>query len=150
MDFILANGKIINFMAKANFISKMAPIIKALFSRGLLLGRGGISIIMGVFMRGLLRKIRRVDMGSIMTHFRGISMRDCGCKMHRQVKVKKNFRMDLITKDNSKMESKMEKAGTFQTQAFMKDNLKMENLMEKGLLHILIIENTLEIGKMES
>lgn len=44
----------------------------------------------------------------------------------------------------------MERADTFQTQAFMKGNLKMENLMEKGLLHILIIENMLEIGKMES
>lgn len=43
----------------------------------------------------------------------------------------------------------MGRGDTFQTQAFMKDNLKMENLMEKVLLHILIIGNMLEIGKME-
>lgn len=91
-------------MVKANFILKMAPIIKAPFFRALPLGRAGISIIMGVSMRGLSRKIRRVGMGYIMTHFRVISMRDCGCKMHRQVKVKKNSQMGLITKDNLKME----------------------------------------------
>jgi len=104
VDFILANGKIINFMVKANFILKMAPIIKVLFARGLRLERAGISIIMRVFMRGLSRKIRRVGMGSIMIHFRAISMRDCGYKMHRQAKVNKSFQMGLITKDNSKME----------------------------------------------
>jgi hypothetical protein len=102
MGFIWENGKIISFMAKGSFILKMGRIIKGLLSKVMRLVKGGIFIIMAVFIKAELKIIKHLGMGHIMIHFKAISMKDIGYKTYLLDKQSKNSQTAHTTKDNLK------------------------------------------------
>ena len=72
-----------------------------------------------------------------------------GRMMYIKVKVNKDFKMVHIMKVIFLMALSQETDIIYVILAYIKDNLKMEILMERELLHMLIRENTSEIGKMD-
>lgn len=84
MVFIWANGRIINFMVRANFILRMGPIIKGRLKMGLRPVRAGIFIIMAVYIRVGFLKIRRRGRVRTMILFRAIATKANGFKTCHQ------------------------------------------------------------------
>lgn len=98
VDTTQANGKIIFFMEKANFILEMALFTKALSSKEKPQEKVAMFITMGVFMRAVLKIMMLMVMGLIMIHFKGITTRVTGPLMFLLDKEIKNFQMALTTR----------------------------------------------------
>ena len=140
--------KIVKCMERVSFILKMDLIIKELSKVIKRMGKVDISIIMDVFIKGKLRKIRLTVLELIMIHIKVIIMKDNGYQIHLMEKVNKSFQMVPIMKEILTMVKEMDMADMFLIQASMKGTLKLGSSMVKEHLFTLTIESMLETGKM--
>lgn len=135
-------------MERVSFILKMDLIIKELSKVIKRMGKVDISIIMDVFIKGKLRKIRLTVLELIMIHIKVITMKDNGYQIRLMEKVNKSFQMVPIMKEILTMVKEMDMADMFLIQASMKGTLKLGSSMVKEHLFTLTIESMLETGKM--
>lgn len=104
VGIIMVSGKIVNFMVKDNSFFKMGHIIWGRLSKVLPMVKGGIVIIMAVYMKARYRTIKPTDWEFIMTLSKDMSIMASGKMMFHTEKENKSSKMVHIMKANFFME----------------------------------------------
>jgi hypothetical protein len=148
-DSTMANGPIINFTGKENFIFRMALIILVPFCRAQLMVRVAIATIMGVFTKDKLKIIKLMDQASIMTLFKDMSIMDNGKMMFPMERANKNFKTVRTMREIFFMGLNRDLDIMCATLAFTRDSFQMEIFMEMESSPMLIIGSIKDNGKMD-